>query len=42
MYWRGEKCIDITVEKRKVKRPFWRPRRSWKDNIKIALNETEC
>ena len=24
------------------KRPLWRPRRRWKDNIKMNLEEAEC
>ena len=30
------------MEKPEVKRPFGRPRRRWKDNIKMELQEVGC
>ena len=32
----------VLVGKPEGKRPRWRPRRRWEDNIKIDLQETEC
>ena len=32
----------VVVGKRKGKRPFGRPRRRWKDNIKMDLQEGGC
>jgi len=30
------------VGKPEEKRPLWRPRHRWKDNIKMDLQEVEC
>jgi hypothetical protein len=32
----------ILVVKPEGKRPFWRPRRRWEDNIKMDLKEIVC
>jgi len=32
----------VSVEKPEGKRPLWRPRRRWEDNIKIYLQEVGC
>ena len=32
----------VLVKKPEGKRPFWRPRRRWEDNIKIYLQEVGC
>jgi len=32
----------VLVEKTEGKRPLWRPRRRWEDNIKIGLQEMGC
>jgi len=32
----------VLVRKPERKRPLGRPRRKWKDNIKIDLQEVEC
>ena len=32
----------VLVGKREGKRPLWRPRRRWEDNIKIDLQEVGC
>ena len=40
----GEKRgVDrVLVEKSECKRPLWRPRPRWKDNIKMDLQEVGC
>jgi hypothetical protein len=40
----GEKkdLYRVLVEKPEEKRPFRRPRRRWKDNIKMDLQEVGC
>ena len=32
----------VLVGKSEGKRPLWRPRRRWEDNIKMDLQEVEC
>jgi hypothetical protein len=32
----------VLVGKPEGKRPLWRPRRRWEDNIKMDLQEVEC
>ena len=32
----------ILVGKSEIKRPLWRPRRRWEDNIKMDLQEVRC
>jgi len=32
----------VLVEKPEQKRPLWRPRRRWEDNIKMELQEVGC
>jgi len=32
----------VLVGKPEGKRPLWRPRRRWKDNIKMVLQEVGC
>jgi len=32
----------VLVGKPEEKRPLWRPRRRWEDNIKMDLQEVEC
>ena len=32
----------VLVGKREGKRPLWRPRRRWEDNVKIDLQEVGC
>jgi hypothetical protein len=32
----------VLVGKSEVKRPLWRPRRRWKDNISMDLQEVGC
>jgi hypothetical protein len=34
--------FSLLVGIREDKRPFWIPRRKWKDNIKMDLRELEC
>jgi hypothetical protein len=38
----GEASIRFMVAKPEGKGPFGRPRRRWKDNIKMDLQEVEC
>jgi len=40
----GEKrdVNSVFVERREGKRPLWRPRRRWDDNIKMDLQEVGC
>jgi len=40
----GEKrsVYRVLVGKIEVKKPLWRPRRRWEDNIKMDLQEVEC
>jgi hypothetical protein len=33
---------SVSVGKPEGKRPIWRPRRRWEDNIKIDLQEIGC
>lgn len=35
-------AYKITVGKWEQKRPFWRPRHTWEDNIKMGLKDTGC
>jgi hypothetical protein len=39
---KGEVHTEILVGKPEGKRPLGRPRRRWKDNIKMDLQEVEC
>jgi hypothetical protein len=39
---RGEACTVFSVGKPEGKRPPWRPRRRWGDNIKMDLQEVGC
>jgi len=32
----------VLVRKPEGKRPLWRPRRRWEDNIKMDFQEVEC
>jgi hypothetical protein len=41
-YWGEERCIQGFGGKICGKRPFGRPRRRWKDNIKIYIQEVGC
>jgi len=38
-YGGGERCATVLVGKPEGKRPLGRPRRRWKDNIKMDLRE---
>ena len=38
-YGGGERCAQGSGWETKGKRPLWRPRRRWVDNIKIDLQE---
>ena len=40
-YGGEETCVQGLVQKPKEKRPLVRPRRKWKNNIKINLQEME-
>ena len=49
MRWAGheasmgeERCIQGFVGKPEGQRPLGRPRRRWKDNIKMDIQEVEC
>jgi hypothetical protein len=39
MHGGGEWCLQVLVGKPEGKRPLGRPRRRWKDNIKLDLTE---
>jgi len=41
-YWGEERDIQGFGGKPEGKRPFWRPRRKWEDNIKMDLQEVGC
>jgi len=41
-YGGEESCIDGLVEKPAGKRPLGKPRRRWKDNIKMDLQYVGC
>jgi hypothetical protein len=41
-YGGGERGIQGLVGKPEGKRPLGRPRRGWKDNIKMELQEVGC
>ena len=38
----GEERYRVLVGKPEGRRPLWRPRRRWVDNIRMALQEVEC
>jgi len=38
----GRDVYRILVGKHEGKRPLWRPRRRWEDNIKMDLQEVGC
>jgi hypothetical protein len=40
--WEGRGGYRVLVGKPEGKRPLWRPRRRWKDNIKMDLKEVGC
>jgi hypothetical protein len=35
-------AYKVLLRKHEGKRPLWRPRYRWKDNIKIHLKEIKC
>ena len=35
----GRSAFKIVIDKPTGKRPFWRPRRRWEDNIRMDLEE---
>ena len=38
----GSGVHGVLVGKPEGKRPLWRPRRRWEDNMKMDLQEVEC
>jgi hypothetical protein len=38
----GRGVYRILVRKPGEKRPLWRPRRRWEDNIKMDIQKVEC
>jgi hypothetical protein len=40
----GEKrgLCRVLIGKPEIKRPLWKPRHRWEDNIKMYLQEVEC
>jgi hypothetical protein len=38
----GRGVYRVLVEKPEGKRPFWRPRHRWEDNIRTDLQEVGC
>ena len=42
MIWRRRGVYRLLVGKPESKRPLGRPRRRWKDNIKMDLQEVGC
>ena len=41
-YGAVQKCIQSLVRKPEGKRPLWRSRRRWEDNIRMDLREVGC
>jgi hypothetical protein len=37
-----KECINILVGKSQGKRPCWKPRYRWEENIKMILREIYC
>ena len=40
--WEGRGVYRALVGKYERKRPLWRPRRRWEDNIKMDIQEVGC
>jgi hypothetical protein len=38
----GEVCTGFLVGKPEGRKPLWRPRRRWEDNIRMDLREVGC